>query len=137
MTNTIYNQFKANMASGAINIYDRPVKVMLVDDSYTFSHSHSVTGHIVGEIVSSNYTKGGTALPNKAVGINSTTNQLYLSGSTLSYTGISADIFSLVLYVSGSTPSTNYLIACVDELDISVTNATLNISWNNSEIILF
>ncbi len=137
MTNTVYNQFKANLASGNINLYDLPVKVMLVDDSYTFSHDHSVTGHVIGEIVSSNYPKGGVALPNKAVGINTVTNQLYLSGTTVSYTGISADIFSLVLYLSGSLPSNNYLIAHVDELDISVDNATLNVSWNNSEIFLF
>lgn len=137
MTNTVYNKFKANLASGNINLYDLPVKVMLVSDSYTFSHNHSVTGDVIGEIVSSNYTLGGMALPNKAVGINSVTNQLYLSGSTVSYAGVTADIFSLVLYVSGSLPSTNYLIACVDELDISVDNATLNISWNDSEILLF
>jgi hypothetical protein len=137
MTNTVYNKFKANLASGNINMYDLPVKVMLVGNSYTFSHNHSVTGDVIGEIVSSNYALGGMALPNKAVGINSVTNQLYLSGSTVSYAGVTADIFSLILYVSGSLPSTNYLIACVDELDISVDNATLNISWNDSEILLF
>lgn len=135
MANQLYNFFKQQLCSGAIDLYNDTLKIMLVSGSYSFSQSHKFTGDISSEISSSNYTKGGKEVTNTSVYLNSITNEVFLSGTNVSFSGITSVVNFAVLYRSGATNDTSYLIAQVDIGSNTVNNATLNINWNADGIV--
>lgn len=137
MSNQVYNNFKKLLLSGAVNLSTATVKVLLTTSSYTFSQNHTVTGNITSEITSSNYTAGGKKVDNTAIYIDSVNNKAFLSGSSVTYTGISASPAYGIIYISGGTAATNYLLGQLDLGSQTVSSADFAINWTSGSIYSF
>lgn len=135
MVNRTYNHFKQQLCSGSINLYQDTIKVLLASGSYVFSQNHKTISDITSEISSSNYSSGGKVISNTSVYLDTISNDVFLSGSNVSFSGITANVGYGIVYVSGGSPSTSYLICQVDLGQTNVSNATYNINWNTSGIL--
>ena len=137
MANLLYNPFKLNLLTGAIDLSTDPIYLMLVSGSYTFAYSHSVTGNITSEVTSDGYTKGGSQIANTTVEINTVTNEVVLSGSTLIFSGLTATPAYGIVWISGASPSTRYLLGQIDFGPQTLNNTDLVINWNSEGIFKF
>lgn len=63
-----YNRLKANWMNKVIDMEADTIKVMLLDDSHTFTATDNVIGDVdTNEITGTGYTAGGATLASKAV----------------------------------------------------------------------
>lgn len=102
----LYNHTTRLFADGAVSIAD--IKVMLVDNTYTFSAAHanisSVTGGTSAEVSGNGWTAGGMTPANLAV-TTVTTDDAMLDGDDLGPTATGGNIgpaYGLVVYDSDS-----------------------------------
>ncbi len=135
MANQVYNNFKKLAFSGAINFFTGVVKMALVSGAYQFSHNHTVTGQITGQVVATNYVRGGNLVPSTTVLIDSVDNEAVLSGSSVTYTGLTCSLQYGILYLSGDTPASNYLIGQVDFGAQTLSNSDFTVNWNSEGIL--
>lgn len=138
MASFIYDEAQKLFLSGALNLADNNIKVMLVSGSYTPSaSSHSVTGNIgSNEIVDSlgSYTRGGKLLTSKTLSVSA--GVATFDAADVSWTTSSITASGAVVYQSGATPATSYLIQYVDfGGNQTSSNGTFQIVWNSSGIL--
>lgn len=68
MASGLYNRFKANLMNKEVDLEADVIKVMLLNNSHSFTATHNQKSEIVAnEISGTGYTAGGAALAGKAV----------------------------------------------------------------------
>lgn len=137
MANEVYNSFKRALASGIVSMETGTFKLLLTTSSYTFSQSHTVLTDVSNEISSTNYSAGGKKLENATVFTHTVENKVGLSGSSISWTQITATPYYGILYLSGSSPSTSLLVEKIDFNGQAVVNADFTVNWNSEGILTF
>lgn len=132
MSSGIYNRFKANLMNKEIDLEGDSIKVMLLENTYTFDASHNVIGDVSGHEASGDgYTAGGQALSGKAVTQGATTkwDATDITWSTASITARYAIIYD-------DDTATDDIIACIDfGADKTSSAGDFTIQWNSNGII--
>lgn len=132
MTTQLYRNFKKLAYSGAVNFTTQTVKVMLTTNAYVFSHSHTTVSDITSEIVSANYTAGGSALTNVSLNLNTVTNEAYVDANDLTFSSITASPAYAILYLNTAN---NPLIGQLDLGVQQLSAADLVITWNTEGVV--
>lgn len=132
MASGMYNRFKANLMNKEIDLEADVVKVMLLDDSHSFSAGDNVIGDVsANEISGSGYTAGGGTLAGKAVTQAATTKW---DATDIEWTSATFTAYHAVPY--DDTIATDDLICSIDFGGAkSVTAGTFKIQWHVNGII--
>lgn len=132
MASGIYNRFKANLMNKEVDLEGDTIKVMLLDDSHSFTATHNQKSEIVAnEITGTGYTAGGVALASKAVTQAATTKW---DATDTEWTSASFTAYHAVIY--DDTLTNDDLICSIDfGGDQSVVSGTFTIQWDSDGII--
>jgi len=132
MASEMYNRFKANLMNKEIDLEADVIKVMLLDDSHSFTATHNQKSEIVAnEISGTGYTAGGEALASKAVTQGETTKW---DADDVEWTGATFTAYHAVIYDDDLT--NDDLIASIDFGGAkSVSAGTFKIQWHANGII--
>lgn len=132
MASGIYNRFKANLMNKEVDLEADTIKVMLLDNSHSFTASNNTKSQIVAnEISGTGYTAGGVTLSNKSVTQADTTKW---DADDAEWTSASFTAYHAVIY--DDTLANDDLIASIDFGGAqTVTSANFTIQWDASGII--
>jgi hypothetical protein len=139
MAATCYNSLKRDIAKALIDLSADTIKVMLVTSSYTQDiDAHTKRSDITNEVVGTGYTAGGSALANKTVTANNTSDKGVFDADDLSWAAATITARGAVLYKSrGGAASADELIAYYDfGSNIVSTGSTFLITWDATGILL-
>lgn len=128
----IYSRFKANLMNKEVDLVDDVIKVVLLDNSHTFTAGNTDYSDIsANELASgSGYTTGGNTLASKSVTEAATTKW---DASDRAWTSATFTAYHLVIY---DTSVTNDLIASIDLGGAkAVVSGTFTIQWDSDGII--
>ena len=138
--NSVYNHYKVLALSGAIDLVQDTIKVMLVSGSYdgsttTAKRTHTTTGDIgANEVVGAGYTKGGVELTSRSLEQDNDGDEAEFHADNASWATSTITASGAVIYKSGSPA---WLISYVDfGGNQTSTNGTFTINWNASEGII-
>lgn len=138
MANVIYDSFKYDVSTGAIDLNTDSFKVLLVTSSYTpNAGTHTKRSDVTDEVVGAGYTTGGAALVNIVV-TNDTTNHLTkFDADDTSWASSTITARGAVVYKSrGSASSADELVCYIDfGADKVCTTGTFLITWSASGIL--
>ena len=130
-------QSTSTLGSASVSIASQPIKIALLNSSYTFSSSHTVYADLTNEIANGQgYTTGGVALGTVAWTQSSTVTNLTAGSAswTASGTGIPAWRFAVGYCTATLETIVKPLIFCLDNngSDVAATAAGSNlvITWN-------
>lgn len=131
MASGIYNRFKANLMNKEVDMEADTVKVMLLDDSHSFTAADNVIGDVdANETSGTGYVAGGGTLAGKAVTQAATTKW---DATDLAWTTATFSAYHAVIY---DTTATSNLICSIDFGGIqTVTAGTFTIQWHADGII--
>lgn len=133
MASGIYNRFKANLMNKEIDLEADTIKVMLLNNSHTFTATHNVATDVTANQLGSGngYTTGGATLANKAVTQAATTKW---DADDTAWTASTFTAYHAVIW--DDTIATDDLICSIDFGGaVTVTAGTLTIVWNAAGII--
>jgi len=133
MASGIYNRFKANLMNKEIDMEADTIKVMLLDDSHSFSAAHNVVGDVnANELANGNgYTTGGAALASKAVTQAATTK---FDADDTAWAASTFTAYHAVIW--DDTIATDDLICSIDFGGAKTVSAgTFTIQWHADGII--
>lgn len=138
MASFVYDEAQKLFLSGAFNLADNNIKVMLLSGSYVPSQTtHSVTGNIgAHEVVDplGSYVKGGKLLTSKTLSISNGVG--IFDAADVSWTTATITASGAAVYQSGSTPATSYLIQYIDfGANQTSSNGTFQIIFNANGIL--
>lgn len=132
MASGIYNRFKANLMNKELDLEADTIKIMLLNNSHSFTATHNQKSEIVAnEITGTGYSAGGATLASKAVTQAATTkwdaNDPQWTSSTFSaYHGVIYD----------DTTTNDDLICSLDfGGEQTVSNGTFTIVFDSAGII--
>ena len=132
MASGIYNRFKANLMNKELDLEADTIRVMLLNNSHSFTATHNTKSDIsANEISGTGYTANGASLANKAVTQAATTkwDADDIAWSSSSFTAYHAVIFD-------DTHATDDLICSIDFGGAqTVTSGTFTIQWDSAGII--
>ncbi len=132
MASGIYNRFKANLMNKEVDLEADVIKVILLDNSHTFTAGNDVLGDVsANELASgSGYTTGGNTLASKAVTQAVTTKW---DAADRDWTTATFTAYHAVIY---DTSVTDNLIASIDFGGAkAVVAGTFTIQWDSAGII--
>lgn len=132
MASGAYNRFKANLMNKEIDMEADTIKVMLLNNSHSFTATHNQKSEIVAnEISGTNYTAGGASLANKAVTQGATTK---FDADDVSWASATISAYHAVIY--DDTMTNDDLICSIDFGGVqSVTGGTFTIQWHANGIV--
>lgn len=132
MASGIYNRFKANLMNKEVDLEADTIKVMLLDNSHSFTATHNQKSEIVAnEINGTGYTAGGEALASKAVTQGATTKW---DAADVEWTNATFTAYHAVIY--DDTLTNDDLIASIDFGGAkSVSDGTFKIQWHANGIV--
>jgi len=132
MASGMYNRFKANLMNKEIDLEADVVKVMLLDDSHSFTAADNVIGDVsANEIAGAGYTAGGGTLAGKAVTQGASTKW---DATDLQWAAATFTAYHAVPY--DDTIGTDDLIASIDFGGAKPVSAgTFKIQWHVNGII--
>lgn len=133
MASGIYNRFKANLMNKEVDLEADTIKVILLNNSHSFTATHNVYSDISANELSTagGYTAGGQALASKAVTQAATT---AWDAADISWTSATFTAYHAAIY--DDTHATDDLICSIDFGGAqSVSSGTFTIQWNASGII--
>ena len=132
MASGIYDRFKANLMNKIVDMEADTIKVMLLDDSHSFTTTHNVIGDVsTNQISGTGYSAGGATLAGKAVTQGATTK---FDATDTTWTTASFTAYHAVLW--DDTVGTDDLICTIDfGAAKTVTAGTFTIQWHASGII--
>jgi len=132
MASGIYDRWKANLMNKIVDMEADTIKVMLLDDSHSFTTTHNVIGDVdTNQISGTGYTAGGATLAGKAVTQGATTK---FDGTDSAWTTATFSAWHAVLW--DDTVGTDDLICSIDfGGEKAVTAGTFTIQWHASGII--
>ncbi len=132
MASGMYNRFKADLLNGEMDLEGDTVKVMLLDNSHSFSATDNVIGDISGnEISGTGYTAGGATLTSKAVtqGASTKWDAADIEWTTATFSAWHAGLYD-------DTQGTDDLICSIDfGGEKPVSAGTFKIKWHVNGII--
>ena len=132
MASGIYNRFKANLMNKEVDLEADVIKVILLDNSHTFTAGNDVLGDVSANELSSGsgYTTGGNTLASKAVTQAVTTKW---DAADRDWTTATFTAYHAVIY---DTSVTDNLIASIDFGGAkAVVAGTFTIQWDSAGII--
>lgn len=138
MADVIYNSFKANLMSGAVDLDTSTFYCMLVSSTYVPDQdTHTRRSHVTNEITGTGYTAGGAEITGKAVTQDDTNNLGKWDGNDVTWTGATITARGAVVYrSSGSGSASDELVAYFDfGSDKTATNGTFTVQWSTSGIV--
>lgn len=132
MSSGIYNRFNANLMNKEVDLEADTIKVMLLDDSHSFTATHNQKSEIVAnEISGTGYTAGGEELASKAVTQGATTKW---DAADVEWTTATFTAYHAVIY--DDTLTNDDLICSIDfGAAKSVTAGTFKIQWHANGIV--
>jgi len=132
MASGIYNRFKANLMNKVVDLEADTIKVMLLNNSHSFTATHNVIGDVNShQITGTGYTAGGATLASKADTQASTTKW---DAADTAWTSASFTAYHAVIW--DDTIATDDLICSFDFGGAqTVTSGTFTIVWNANGII--
>jgi hypothetical protein len=99
MANAIYNSFKKDIMSGAIDLDTDTIKVMLVTSSYTPNiDTHDFMDDVTNEVSGTGYTAGGAELASKTVTVDTTDDEGVFDAADLTWSTSTITARGAVLY---------------------------------------
>lgn len=131
MASGIYNRFKANLMNGELDLEGDTIKVMLLDDSHTFSATDDVIGDVdANEISGAGYTATGDELIGKGVTQAATTKW---DATDSDWASATFSAWHAVIY---DTTAASNLIASIDlGGEQAISGGTFTIKWHSDGII--
>lgn len=137
-TGKFYGLFIVSALNKEIDIDSDALKIMLLDDTYTFNQdTHRYKSSISGEIVGTGYVAGGQLLTSVSVTYDTATNTIKLDAADPAWTGSTlTDVKQAVVYDSTpGTDATRPLIAhLLCDTYLSTTSGTLSITLDAAGI---
>lgn len=133
MASGIYNRFKANLMNKEIDLEADTIKVILLNNSHSFTATHNTYSQVSANELSTagGYTAGGAALASKAVTQGATTSW---DAADISWTSATFTAYHAVIY--DDTTASDDLICSIDFGGAQVVSGgTFEIQWNASGII--
>ena len=132
MASGMYDRFKANMMNKEVDLEADTVKVMLLDDSHSFTTTHNVIGDVsANEIAGAGYSAGGATLAGKAVTQGTSTKW---DATDVEWTSATFTAYHAVIY--DDTVATDDLVASIDFGGAkSVSAGTFKIQWHVNGIV--
>lgn len=132
MASGIYNRYKANLMNKVVDMEADTIKVMLLNNTHSFTATHNVIGDVsANEISGTGYTAGGATLASKAVTQAATTK---FDAADTAWTSASFTAYHAVIW--DDTVATDDLIASIDFGGAqTVASGTFTIQWHADGII--
>lgn len=132
MASGIYDRFKANLFNKIVDLEADTVKVMLLNNSHSFTSTNNVIGDVsANEISGTGYTAGGATLAGKAVTQGATTKW---DATDVQWTTATFTAYHAVIY--DDTVATDDLICSIDFGGAkSVSAGTFKIQWHVNGIV--
>ena len=138
MASVIYDSFRQDVMTGAVDLDTHNFYALLVSSSYTPNVStHTRRSNITNEVSTSNYTAGGAQITSLTV-VNDTANtRAYWDGADVSWASVTLTARAAVVYrLSGSGSASDQLVAYFDfSSDQTATAGTFTIQWSSDGII--
>lgn len=132
MASGIYNRFKANLMNKEVDLEADTIKVMLLDNSHSFTATHNQKSEVVAnEISGTGYTATGAALATKAVTQAATTKW---DADDTAWTTATFSAWHAVIY--DDTLANDDLICSIDfGGEQAIVAGTFTIQWHADGII--
>ncbi|MFJ1461875.1 hypothetical protein [Nocardia sp. N2S4-5] len=136
-TGKFYPLFFKSLLNKEVDFDTDVIKLMLLDNSYTFSNAHQYKSSISGEVTGTGYTAGGQILTGAAVSFDSPTNVIKMDANDPAWPGSTiTGARKAVAY--NSTPGTDAarpLIAYLEsDTTLSTTSGQLSITFDAAGI---
>lgn len=132
-----YPLFFKSLLNKEVDIDSDNVKIMLLDNSYTFDKTHQYKSSISGEVSGTGYAAGGQQLLSVVVSFDAPTNTIKLDAADPSWAN-STITGARKAAVYDSTPGTDAsrpLIAYLEaDATLSTTSGTLSITFDTAGI---
>lgn len=131
MASGIYERFKANLMNKEVDLEGDTIKVILLDDSHSFTATDNVKGDIVAnEVTGTEYVAGGATLSGKGVTQAAATKW---DATDVTWAATTITAAHAVIYDSSVTDN---LICSIDfSGNKSSASGDFTIQWNSSGII--
>ncbi|WP_280336597.1 hypothetical protein [Nocardia wallacei] len=133
-TGKFYGLFWKSALNKEIDIDSDNIKIMLLDDTYTFAQdTHQYKSSITGEVSGTGYAAGGQTLTGVSVTYDAATNTIKLAAANPSWaTSTITDVDQAVIYdATPGTDATRPLIAHLQsDSPLSSNNGTLSIAFD-------
>lgn len=132
MASGIYYNFFADLMNKELDLEADTIKVMLLDDSHSFTNSNTVIGDVsANEISGTGYTAGGATLASKAVTAAATTKW---DADNTAWTSATFSAYHAVIW--DDTHASDHIICSIDFGGVqTVTSGTFTIQWDAAGII--
>ena len=138
MADVIYNSFKRDLMTGAIDLDTDTIRVMLVTATYAPDQdAHTKRSDITNEVTGTGYTAGGAAIANKTVTVDNTDNEGVFDGDDVTWATSTITARGAVLYKArGGASSADELLCYFDfTTDRVSTGGPFTIQWGAEGIL--
>lgn len=131
VTASPYGWAAMHLGSGRFNVGSEVFKVALTTSAYTPNiDTHKYYSDITNEVVGTNYTSGGVAIPGLWLDYDVDTNQTIFMAATTIFSNVTLTARRAVVYQPTETASTSPLLSWVDfGTDQSPYGNSLIIPW--------
>ena len=135
MVSGMYNRLKANWMNKEVDFEGDTIKVMLLDNSHSFTATDNVIGDIdANEISGTGYTAGGEAMTTQTVTQDDTNDLAKFDADDTQWTTATFTAYHAVIY--DDTLAGDDLVCSIDFGGAKViTVGTFTIQWNTNGII--
>lgn len=131
MASGIYERLKFNLMSKIVDLVNDTIKVLLLNNTHTFTSTHNVLSDVsANEISGTGYISGGTALANKTV---TQASSAKFDADDVSWNSATFTAYHAVL---NNVTASNNLICSIDfGGPITITSGTFTLVWDSAGII--
>lgn len=139
MANAIYNSFKYDCSTGAIDLNTDTFKIMLVTSTYTPNiDTHTKRSDITNEVSGTGYSAGGATLSGVSVTNDTTNDRTAFDATDPTWASSTITARGAVIYKSrGGASSADELVCYLDfGSDITSTAATFTVTFGANGILL-
>lgn len=132
MASGIYDEFKEDLALGAVNLTSDTIGVTLLDSNHAFSATDASWAAVsANEATGTGYTAGGATLAGSAVSV--VGNTMIWDATDVSWAASTFTAAHVILY---SITNSSSLIASLDlGGNQSASNGTFTVEWSSAGII--
>ena len=138
MANAIYNSFKFDNATGAIDLNTDTFKIMLVTSAYTPNiDTHAKRSDITNEVSGTGYSAGGATLASVTVTNDTANDRLVWDAADATWAASTITARGGVIYKSrGGASSADELVCYLDfGADITSTAGMFTVAFNATGIL--
>lgn len=139
MASVIFDSLKRDVMSGAVDLANHAILVLLVTSAYIADlKNHAKRSDITNEVSGTGYTAGGQALTGKSATADTTNDRGTFTADDLTWANSTITARGAVLYRSrGGAANADELVCYFDfGADKSSSAGSFSIAWNASGILL-